>query len=42
MKGRDAMSEPTPDQLPRRLNLAAAVATFAGFMIVSGIFLVPA
>ena len=36
------MSEPIPDQLPRRLNLAAAVATVAGVMIGSGIFRVPA
>lgn len=36
------MSEPAPDQLPRRLNLAAAVAVVAGVTIGSGIFRVPA
>lgn len=36
------MSGPAPDQLPRRLNLAAAVAVVAGVTIGSGIFRVPA
>lgn len=36
------MSEPAPGQLPRRLNLAAAVAVVAGVTIGSGIFRVPA
>lgn len=36
------MNEPAPDQLPRRLNLAAAVAVVAGVTIGSGIFRVPA
>ncbi|MGQ0430450.1 MAG: APC family permease [Gammaproteobacteria bacterium] len=36
------MSEAAPGRLPRRLNLATAVATVAGVMIGSGIFRVPA
>ena len=36
------MSSKTGDQLPRRLNLATAVATVAGVTIGSGIFRVPA
>lgn len=39
---RDTVSEPAPDQLPRRLDLTAAVATVAGVTIGSGIFRVPA